>query len=94
MANKSKKYGLQWTCIVVLIVLWRVFSNTYKTFTASFEAGIAPAQVNDSILQYSLIQKIMYGDLFPFLINLSFLVLIILCLWPIVRSRDIFNKNS
>jgi hypothetical protein len=71
---------------VIFFVLWFIALNVYGTFQPSVEASMATAQVNDSIVQYSLIHKLLYDNLAEKLITLVFLIPAMLCSIPAVKD--------
>lgn len=98
MSRKKKsfmaRHKIGWIGVGTFVVLWIITSNIYSTFRASFEASVAVNQLKDSIIQYSIVQKVLYGNLGPNIINGIFFVLIILCLIPTVKDVIRFAKGK
>lgn len=58
---KEHKLGISMSVVVTLITI--IGLNVYDTFRSSFEASVATGQANDSIVEYSLIQKLVVSNL-------------------------------
>lgn len=86
------KHKISYISAGILVLFWIITSIIYDTFRTSFEASIAASQLKDSVVEYSLIQKMIYSDLAPNVINLTFGILIILCLTPAIKNL-INSKN-
>lgn len=78
---------------VVSFVIMLVLQNIYNIFKASFEASMAVKQLDDSIFTYSLVQKLIYGNLAQGAIRFVGVIIIILCLLPMVIDA-ISNQNQ
>jgi hypothetical protein len=71
---------------LISLVLWLISLSVYGTFQPSIEANLATAQVNDSIVQYSLIHKLLYDNLAEKIISLVFGIPTLVCLIPAVKD--------
>ena len=78
--------------IVITLVLCFLSLSVYDIFSSSFEASIAANQLNDSISEYSIIQKIIIGDAIPILITVFWTVIIFILSMPLIE--DVFNRVS
>jgi len=81
-----------WIAAAVFVIVWYVVSDVYRMFSAAFEASVATNQVNDSIVEYSMVQKIVVWGMFPTTINVIFLVILLFCLYPTVH--DLIKRVS
>jgi len=87
---KSNKLGIVLSMALLITGIFAL--GAYGTFASSFEASLAVGQLNDSIVEYSLIQKVIVGNLIPSVIIFITALLMTLFLAPLVKS--ILNEST
>ena len=85
---KKHKVGIWLSSVITIIGV--ILLSIYKIFAPALEASIAVKQLNDSVVTYSLVQKIIVGGLFPNTIIILTLLLVTVCLIPLLKS--VFKK--
>lgn len=68
----------------LLIIGYGITIHTYNVFRGAFEASIAVNQVEDSVIQYSLIQQLINNDMAGTLITSVFFVMIVMVILPFI----------
>ena len=94
--NKVNKPKATWRVItsVVLAFVFYTLNSTYNVFRASYEAGLAVKQVDDSVVSYSLIQQLITNNAVHQIIVWVF-ILCILLIWGLyVKKMLAFNRQA
>lgn len=75
---------------VILAIAWGGVLRAYDVVEAPFLASIAKDQLNDSVIEYSVIQELMKGGHGQSIINFVFVILILL----VVRTMFVNVKDN
>lgn len=73
--KKGKQKGVKWKVVlsILFLIIFIACQSIFGMLRQSFQASIAPNQVNDSIIEYSLINVLITSEIVPLSIVALFL---------------------